>query len=136
MKKTFILAFISLGLIVSCNKSQVVAPASEAMPAQVFKDNHIALTDVKLAQTGAASVAVSFTTRYEAGINKIEVMSGKSKSNFCSIYEKVISGESHSLKTYNTTDENAAATSNYYLIRYLTTNGDWTYSPVYEIKMK
>lgn len=124
------------GLFGSCHKSQMVAPVTELKAPAEFKDAHIYVSSVTLLKATDGNVIFSFTTRYEKGISKIEVFKGSTKSNLCSFYQKAVSGESHSLKTYVAQDTNDGKEMSYYMIKYKTLEGDWSYSSVYELKLK
>lgn len=124
------------GLFGSCHKSQVVAPITELIAPAEFKDDHIYVSSVTLLKAADGNVNFSFTTRYEKGISKIEVFKGSTKSNLCSFYQKAISGESHTLKTYVAQDTNDGKEVNYYMIKYKTLEGNWSYSSVYQLKLK
>lgn len=137
MSKKFFAGFIILSLFGSCHKTQVIQPASTTTPAStIFKDEHIAVVNVKVAQVTTAKVSVSFSTLYEKDIKSIAVFGGTTKQNLCSFYEKSVATDSHDFKDYQAVDIAAGSNMNYYVIKYTTKTGDWSYSPIYDIKMK
>ena len=136
MTKKILQVILVAGLFASCHKPQMVAPVTELTAPAEFKDDHIYVSSVALLKVANGYVNFSFTTRYEKGISKIEVFKGSTKSNLCSFYQTVISGESHTLKTYVAQDTNDGKEVNYYMIKYKTFDGNWSYSFVYELKLK
>ena len=137
MNKKFFTGMIVLSLLGACNKSEVFAPETTTTPASsIFKDEHIAVSNAKLTQVNAGKVSFSFSTLYEKDIETIAVFGGVSKKNLCSFYSKKITADSHDIKDYSAIDAAAGSDINYYVIKYTTKSGDWSYSPVYEIKMK
>ena len=136
MKKKFFTGILVLGFFGSCYKAQVTQPIVEQVAPTTYKDDHIAIVDVKLQQTGTNEVTFSFGTQFEKELTKIEVYGGSSKSNICSFFEKTVAVESHELKTYTALNSNAGTQVNYYMIKYTTKAGNWSYSPLYKIVMK
>lgn len=136
MIKKILQVILVAGLFASCHKPQMVAPVTELTAPAEFKDDHIYVSSVALLKAANGYVNFSFTTRYEKGISKIEVFKGSTKSNLCSFYQTAISGESHTLKTYEAKDTNDGKEVNYYMIKYKTFDGNWSYSFVYELKLK
>lgn len=135
--QTKLLSFVlAISLLVSCQKAEIISPEAVTASPTVFKDDNISVVNVLMEQKSANRVDFSFATRYEVGINKIEVLHGTTAKYLCMFYEVPVAGDSHSLKTYPLSHNLASATVNYYMIRYYKTTGGWSYSPVYEIKMK
>ncbi|MCY7422848.1 MAG: hypothetical protein LH478_14045 [Chitinophagaceae bacterium] len=136
MTRKVLQVFLLLGLFGSCHKTQVALPATEGVATTDFKDDHIYVSAVTLLKSADGNVNFSFSTRYEKGISKIEVFKGSTKSNLCSFYEKAVSGESHSLKTYQAQYTNNGNEVNYYMIKYKTLDGGGSYSSLYTLKLK
>ena len=136
MTRKFFTGVIILSLFGSCHKSQVYQPAAETAASVTFKDEHIFIAEVKMQQTAASEVLFTFSTRYEKGITKVEVFGGSTKKNLCSFFERGITADSHEIKNYKAVDAIAGNDVNYYMIRYTTKSGDWSYSQLYQIKMK
>lgn len=136
MTRKVLQVVLFLSIFGACHKSQVTLPATQEVATTVFKDDHIYVSEVTLLKNAEGNVNFSFTTRYEKGISKIEVFKGSTKSNLCSFYEKAINGESHSLKTYEAQDKNNGTEVNYYMFKYKTLGGDWSYSSLYTLKLK
>ena len=134
-RKVLQLIFIA-GLFGSCHKAEVASPVTQTTNSTEFKDDHIYVSSVNLLRTEDGSANFSFTTRYEKGISKIEVFKGSTPANLCSVYQKTISEDSHSLKTYIMQDTNNGKEMNYYMIKYKTLEGEWSYSSVYQLKLK
>lgn len=122
-----------VGLFGSCHKAQVTPPAVETVAQSPFKDNNIFVSSVGLLKAEEGKMNFSFTTRYEINISRIEVFKGSSKNNLCSFFEVGVNGESHNLKTYLAPDGKKDQTLNYYMIRYKTQAGEWSYSPLYQL---
>lgn len=136
MTRKFFTGVIILSLCGSCHKSQVYEPATETTASVIFKDEHIFIAEVKMQQTAASEVTFTFSTRYEKDITKVEVFAGSTKKNLCSIFERNVTADSHEIKNYKAVDGIAGIDVNYYMIKYTTKSGDWSYSQLYQIKMK
>lgn len=137
MIKKCLAAFLFVCFFGSCHKSELTAPAAEATTTFTsFKDENIALVALKMEQTSPRQVTLRLTTRYEINIKRLEVYSGTTTKNLCSFRELKTTGDSHELKTYEVVHDGAAADVNFYMIKYSTRDGNFAYSPVYQIKMK
>jgi DUF2075 family protein len=136
MIRTCFSAILVLCLFSSCHKSELNRPVETTSTFSFFKDEHIALVAFKMEQSAARQVMLTFTTRYEKDVKTIEVYSGTTMKNLCSMYEQKIAGDSHQLKTYQIVDNAAGYDVNFYMLKYTIVGGDWSYSPVYQIKMK
>ncbi len=134
-RKVLQLIFIA-GLFGSCHKAEVASPFTQTTNSIEFKDDHIYVSSVNLQRVEDGSVNFLFTTRYEKGISTIEVFRGSTTTNLCSVYKKKIAEESHSLKTYAMQDTNNVNEVHYYMIKYKTLEGEWSYSSVYQLKLK
>lgn len=134
-RKVLQLIFIA-SLFAYCRKAEVALPVTQTTNSTEFKDEHIYVSSVNLFRAADGSVNFSFTSRYEKGISKIEVFKGSTTANLCSVYQKLISEESHSLKTYTIPDTNNGKEVNYYMLKYKTLDGEWSYSSVYQLKLK
>lgn len=136
MIKKFFTGIIVISLLGACNKSQVMEPVSATTPAPTnFTDAHISIVNVQMTEL-TPGVSFAFSTLYEKDITKIEVFSGTTKKNLCSFYSAAVTADSHDVKRYRAKDAIPGTTVNYYMVKYTTSSGDWSYSPVYEIKMK
>ena len=137
--RTIIFALL-LTLIVSCTKESVTAAATANQSfapntAVAYKDNSISVADFK-AQPGNRNIKVSFTTLYEKNIVKLEVLKGLTANHLCSIYTQQVTANSYSSINYSTGDVNdAKATVIYYMIKYTLVNGDWGYTPVFQLSL-
>lgn len=136
MSKKVLQLILIAGLFGSCHKAEIAAPLIEQTNLTEFKDDHIYVSSVNLLKAGDGNVNFSFTTRYEKGISLIEVFKGTTMENLCSVYQKPVMEESHSLKTYTMPDINNGKEINFYMIKYKTVEGEWTYSSVYQLKLK
>ncbi len=136
MSRKVLQLILIAGLFGSCHKAEVATPITQTTNSTEFKDDHIYVSSVNLLKAEDGSVNFLFTTRYEKGISSIEVFKGSTTTNLCSVYKKTISEESHSLKTYAVQDTNNGREVNYYMIKYKTLEGEWSYSSLYQLKLK
>ena len=136
MIRKILTGVLILTLAGSCDKMQVYEHAMVMQPAATFKDDHIDIVDVKLDQPASGGVRFRFKTRYEVDVQKIEVLSGKTRNNLCTFFEAEISSDSHAFKSYEAIDATAPKQVNYYMVRYFTNSGDWAFSPIYQINVQ
>lgn len=135
--KSVLGVFLFSIVIVSCSK-QASAPQTPAgnVPSIFYRDNNIAVADMKATETDKSNVAISFSTLYENAISKIEIMSGNSTSTLCTIYVTNIKGSSEKTKNYTFNDDHLKGSTMYYMIRYTSEKGDWGYTPLITVKVQ
>lgn len=136
MSRKVLQLILIAGLFGSCHKAEIATPETLTTSSTEFKDDHIYVSSVNLQRVEDGSVNFMFTTRYEKGISTIEVFKGSTISNLCSVYKQSLSEESHSLKTYSIQDTNNVNKVHFYMIKYKTLEGEWSYSSVYQLKLK
>ena len=131
-----LLAVLSLSvLLVSCSKQALVVP--QPTQKQLFyRDGNIAISDMSAVQKDASTVTVNFATLYETNITKIEVMSGNTANQLCTIGELTVSGNSDKPASYSVEDNNLKGTTMYYMLRYTLNTGDWGYTPLVVVSVK
>lgn len=131
-----IIAVISLTVfLVSCSKESLVVPQSTQQ--QLFyKDGNIAVSEMAAVQTNASTVTVRFATLYETNVQKIEVMSGNTTTQLCTIGELDVTGNSSKAVTYSVDDTKLTGKTMYYMLRYTLTTGDWGYTPLVSVSVK
>lgn len=131
--KNFVIGFFAIVFFASCSKnSDGVAPEQPLTSENIFfRDANISVADMKVLNNGKP-INISFITRYEINIVKIEVMGGITTSNLYKIYQRNISAASNQVKTYNVTDAAPAGQVMYYAIRYTLHNGDWAMTPAFK----
>jgi len=130
MKHLIIGIFVVLGFA-SCSKEastpQTVAEVNKAIS---YRDANIAISQMQASNNGKDQVSVNFTTLYEQGVAKIELMSGDSQNYLCSIYSVDLTGNSAQNKNYIISDTHPKASTMYYMVRFTLNNGDWGYTDV------
>ncbi len=131
-----LIAALSLTLfLVSCSKEAAVIPQSTQQ--QLFyKDGNIAVADMAAVQTNATTVTVRFATLYETNIQKIELMSGTTTTQLCTISELDVTGNTNRTANYSVDDTNLKGKTMYYMLRYTLTTGDWGYTPLVSVSVK
>lgn len=134
MKKLFA-AFVIM-LSIACNKDQVIPPVVEQKPETFYKDDNVSVVDMKAIQTGSKQVTINFSTEYEKNLQSIEVYSGESMSLLCEIFSQTKNGTSLKVNKYNVVESNIQTQTQYYLIKYTTTKGEWNCSPLYKVVLK
>lgn len=135
MKKIFTF-FLLVQSLISCSKKDVAAPEA-ALPQEqaiVYTDAHIAVKDFKAVMSAPGSVMVQFSTLYEHNIKQIEIMSGSTENQLCSMYNITKSTNSTQTLSYSILDPKPKNATSYYMIRYTLKSGDWGYTPVYKLK--
>ncbi len=137
--KSFIPAILMI-VLVSCSKETLTAPAATsqralANVAVAYKDNSISVIDFKALQDNG-SIDVTFTTLYQKNIVKLEILKGVTANNLCSIYQQAVKADSYSSIKYTTSDGNSSnAATLYYMVKYTMANGDWGYTPVFQLSL-
>lgn len=133
MKKFFAGIFF-LAIFSSCSKENVVVKEVESTVLAVFKDQNIHVTNVQLQKQADGQISFKFNTQYEKNIVKVEMYHGATKSYLCTFSKFDVDGESASVKKYSVLDAQPMSTNtNYYMIKYITRTGDFSYSPLYTV---
>lgn len=131
-----LIAVLSLFIfLVSCSKQALVVPQS-TQKQLFYKDGNIAISDMSAVQKDASTVTISFATVYETNVSKIEVMSGATTTQLCTIGQLDISGNSDKPANYSVDDSNIKGTTMYYMLRYTLNTGDWGYTPLVSVSVK
>ena len=136
MKK--FLPALMLMLFASCSKETLIKPQSAnqnmvATAAVAYKDDSISIIDFKAQQDNKA-IDVTFTTLYEKNIVKLEILRGLTENNLCSIYKQEVSADSYSAIKYQMSDQDEFnVNAIYYMVKYTLANGDWGYTPVFQL---
>jgi len=127
-------------LLVSCTKEPLTAPNTgnqnlAANTVVTYKDSSISVVNFK-AQPNSDNIKVTFTTLYQKDVVKLEVLKGVTANNLCSIYNQPVNADSYSATEYSTSDTNENNVSKiFYMIKYTLANGDWGYTPVFELSL-
>lgn len=130
-----IIAVLSLTMfLVSCSKEALVVPQTTSQ--LFYKDGNIAVSSMQAVQTNPSVVTVNFATLYEKNISKIEVMSGVTTTQLCTIGELDLTGNTSTTTSYSVNDTNIKGNVEYYMLRYTLTNGDWGYTPLVSLTLK
>ena len=130
-----LIAVLSLSVIlVSCSKQALVIP--QATQNIFYKDGNIAVSSMTAVKKDAATVTVNFATLYQNNIQKIELMSGTSENQLCTINAMDIKCNSHDTQSYTVDDTNLKGQTMYYMLRYTLTTGDWGYTPLVSVSVK
>ncbi len=128
------LAVLTLSVIfLSCTKEAVVVPQATQL---FYKDGNIAVSSMKAVQTSSSTVTVSFATLYENNIQKIEVMSGVTTTQLCTIGELDLPRNISKPTDYSVEDTNLKGKVMYYMLRYTLNSGDWGYTPLISVSVK
>ena len=131
-----LIAVLSLSVIlISCSKQALVVPQN-TQTQLFYKDGNIAVSEMKAVQKDASTVTVSFATLYETNIQKIEIMSGNTTTQLCTIGELDVPGNSDKPANYTIEDTNLKGQTMYYMLRYTLTTGDWGYTPLVSVSLK
>lgn len=132
----FLIAVLSLSVIlVSCSKQALVIPQT-TQKTTFYKDANIAVSEMSATLKDAATVTVNFATAYETNIKKIEVMSGNTQNQLCTISEVNIIGNSKTTVNYSVDDTSLKGNTMYYMLRYTLNSGDWGYTPLVSVSVK
>ena len=126
-------------LLTSCTKETLTAPKSSNQniavnSAVTYQDNSISIVDFKARQNNNA-INVTFTTLYEKNIVKLEILRGVTANNLCSIFKQEVSADSYAVIKYSTLDQDSTGDAVYYMVKYTLTNGDWGYTPVFQLRL-
>jgi len=127
-------------ILTSCIRETLTAPKSlnqniTANTPVSYKDNSISIVDFK-AQQDTNAINVTFTTLYEKDIARLEILRGLTANNLCSIYKQKINSDSFSPVKYNMRDQNNdSITTIYYMVKYTLANGNWGYTPVFQLSL-
>lgn len=134
MKRIFALTVVLVSIGSACNK-EVIKPLAEVQAVINYSDANIAITDFK-AEKNSEAIRISFKTRYERNIKEIEVLSGTTQTQLCSIYREMKNENSTQTQTYLVADKTAGSKITYYLIKYTANNGNWAFTPVYKYQVQ
>jgi hypothetical protein len=130
-----LIAVLSLSvLLVSCSKQTLVIP--QTTQKMFYRDGNIAVSSMTAVQKNISTVTVDFATQYETNIEKIELMSGISETQLCTIDELDVTGNSNSTINYSVEDTNLKGKTMYYMLRYTLNTGDWGYTPLVSVSVK
>ncbi len=130
-----LLAVLSISVILlSCTKQALVIPQNTQKT--FYKDANIAVSTMNAVQKDPSTINVTFATLYENNIQKIELMSGNTDSQLCTIDELDVTGNSSQPANYSVDDTNLKGKTMYYMLRYTLTNGDWGYTPLVSVSVK
>lgn len=130
-----LIAVLSLSVIlISCSKQALVIP--QTTQKTFYKDANITVSAMSATLKDAATVTVNFATANETNIKKIEVMSGNTQNQLCTISEVDITGNSNTNVNYSVDDTNLKGSTMYYMLRYTLNSGDWGYTPLVSVSVK
>lgn len=130
-----LIAVLSLSVIlISCSKQALVIP--QTTQKTFYKDANITVSEMSATQKDTATVTVNFATANETNIKKIEVMSGNTQNQLCTISEVNITGNSNTNVNYSVDDNNLKGNTMYYMLRYTLNTGDWGYTPLVSVSVK
>lgn len=131
--KKYVSAVIALIVLVSCSKSDVIAPkeAQSASGEVFYKDANVAISDIKGTTIGNG-VKLQFNSLYEKNVVKMELMSGPYENMLCFIHEESIATNSLQKKAYAVTEANAGSSTRFYVIKYTLKDGGWILTPAFK----
>lgn len=132
--KKLIFVFVTGFFLVACSKKDVSSPGA-AYQAVFFKNANVEVKDLQASQVSSSGVTVNFSTAYENNIKRIELMSSASVNTFCTIQGVNTESNSESPKSYSFQDNNIKGDVMYYMLRFEDSNGNWTYSGYYTVKI-
>ena len=138
LMKSICFAFLNLTLF-ACNKKEITIPSQQSSSqatAIQYKDDNVFIKDFKAVTGIDNQVSVSFSTLYEKGIKKIELMSGSTENQLCTIYLEYKNTDSFKFRSYSFADTHPKSKEVYYMIRYSMNNGDWGYTPIYKYQSR
>ena len=136
MKKIGFLLVMPL-LMMACSKQDVVAPQNTTeLSSFVYQDTNISISGLQVEKKQDEQVEVRFSTMYEKSIKKIEVMHGETQNQLCSVYAVTKTTNSSSLLKYSFSTAAPKNATNYYMVRFTLTNGNWGYTPLYKCELK
>lgn len=126
MKSLFGL-FAGALLFVSCSTKDVAAPVNT-----FYHDDNVSVEafEVKINDNNSA-INISFSTLYLNNIQQVEIMSSADNSHFCTRKTFTISSSSDSKQFFEFTDTDIKGTPMYYMLRFMDTEGNWSYSTIY-----
>jgi hypothetical protein len=132
--KKFVTAVVTVIILASCSKSDIVAPKEEE-PAVItgdvyYKDANVAIANVKAVPSGG-NVKFYFTSLYEKNVAKVEVMSGPYENMLCFFYAETLTAVSNGAKKYVVTEPDAASGIRFYVIKYTMRSGAWIMTPAF-----
>jgi hypothetical protein len=133
MKKFFVIIVTSISLI-SCTK-QAATPKGAANQNIFFQNNDVTVEYMVAKPTATNSVSISFSTSFEKNISRIELMSSTTATTFCTTQAIDVASDSSVKSTYSFNDVNIKGSTMYYLLRFKSNDGDWTYSSYITVKV-
>src|SRR5687767_8531278 len=132
--KKFVTAVLTVIILASCSKSDMVAPQQQeeaVVAGDVFyKDANVAIASVKASPSGN-DVKFQFTSLYEKNVAKVEVMSGPYENMLCFFYAQTLPSVSNGAKKYVVTENDAASGVRFYVIKYTLKSGAWVMTPAF-----
>lgn len=131
MKFTGILLCFSV-FFFSCSKS-VSTYVVEDSNKIFYQTQNVVVQNFVASEPTNGVIQVSFETKFETGIQQIEILSTASLDHFCTIKTFNISENSTNTKQYIYNDVLIKGTTMYYMLRFKDINGNWNYSDYYAI---
>ncbi len=124
MKSLFGL-FAGALFFVSCSTKDVSTPVEN-----FYADENVTVSSINMS-TVDASINISFSTLYLNNIQKIEIMSSGDNTHFCTRRTFTVSTPSSSAQNFEFIDDDIKGTPMYYMLRFLDSDGIWSYSNLY-----
>lgn len=134
--KKFVSAVLTVIVLASCSKQDIVVPEPQAEALQVagkifYKDANVAIADIKGEVVGN-DIKLQFNSLYEKDVVRIDVMSAPYENMICYIYEQNIPVNSTQKKCYTVVEKNAKSPLRYYYIKYTLKGGGWIITPPFK----
>ena len=133
----YLLAFSLTFLLGACGKKDITLPAATTPSSPVsYSDANISIANFEAQQLSPDSIQVSFSTLYQNNIAKVEVLSGSTQNQLCSVFVQNQNGTTIKGKNYAFTDTDIKGKTMYYMIKYTMNNSNWGYTPLFELTLK
>jgi hypothetical protein len=140
LKSLAIIAIVAISFT-SCSQKDVVAPVTaknnntQTTPVS-YTDQNIGISNFQASQVSASELNIDFSVLFANNVAKIEVLSGETASQLCTIYTVDVTGNTSTAKSFSVDDTNIKGSTMNYMIKFTLTNGDWGYTPVYSLQVK
>lgn len=137
--KKIALAFSLIALLASaCSKTNedFTLPASKnesSLPVN-YADASIGITDFKVTKENNGAVVVHFSTLYTQEITSIEIMKGETANYLCTFHNINPVPNSSAKTNYTVVDATHKTGEVYYMLRFLLSDGNWGYTPVFKLQ--
>lgn len=126
MKHLLLLTIVAITFMACTKKAS--SPSDNTTQGVFFQNDDMVVENVVVANTANVET-FSFSAAFKKNITRIELMSGKTISTFCTIQSVDLSGDVSQKKAYSFNDANAKEDMLYYMLRFRKSDGNWVYTP-------